>query len=264
MDRGLGGLKSAKSLARQKHTLKKLCTRTSSLIALSTVGAAFAQTASPNPTPAATQEDITRLEAQLKVAKLEAELAAAKGTPTPAPPTIIINNTVAPTVQQNTPPPVAEIVQNPVVVEQAPPVVVEQHVVTPPPPSYPSPMEWVVNVNDALSRHNYNYLTRFTSGSINYFGHLRTSDAYIIRDMQNDAYHYFDSNSTYYPDTFTHEVSNEYSPRWSGPMIYDSITTYSETQEKGGRMHRATIRLTVGYTFVNNATTIYALVMKVL
>ena len=104
MDRGLGGLKSAKSLARQKHTLKKLCTRTSSLIALSTVGAAFAQTASPNPTPAATQEDITRLEAQLKVAKLEAELAAAKGTPTPAPPTIIINNTVAPTVQQNTPP----------------------------------------------------------------------------------------------------------------------------------------------------------------
>jgi hypothetical protein len=84
VDRGLGGLKSAKSFARQKHTLKKICTRTSSLIALSTVGAAFAQTASPNPTPAATQEDITRLEAQLKVAKLEAELAAAKGTPTPA------------------------------------------------------------------------------------------------------------------------------------------------------------------------------------
>ncbi len=188
----------------------------SSLIALSTVGAAFAQTPSPTPTPATPQEDITRLEAQLKVAKLEAELAAVKGT------------------------------------------------VTQPPPSYPSLMEWVVNVNDALSRHNYNYITRFTSGSINYFGHLRTSDAYVIRDMQNDAYHYFDSHSTYYPDTFTHEVSNEYSPRWSGPMIYDSITTYSETQEKGGRMHRATIRFTVGYTFVNNVTTIYALVMKVL
>jgi hypothetical protein len=174
------------------------------------------------------------------VAKLEAELAAAKGpptpAPTPAPPTIIINNTVAPTVQQNTPPPVAAIVQNPVVIEQP--------VVTPPPPSHPSLMEWVVNVD--------------------YFGHLRASDAYIIRDMQNDAYRYFDSNSTYYPDTFTHEVSNEYSPRWSGPMMYDSITTYSETQEKGGRMHRATIRLTVGYTFVNNVSTIYALVMKVL
>ena len=28
VDRGLGGLKSAKSLARQKHTLKKICTRT--------------------------------------------------------------------------------------------------------------------------------------------------------------------------------------------------------------------------------------------
>ena len=28
MDRGLGGLKSAKSFARQKHTLKKICTRT--------------------------------------------------------------------------------------------------------------------------------------------------------------------------------------------------------------------------------------------
>jgi hypothetical protein len=28
VDRGLGGLKSAKSFARQKHTLKKICTRT--------------------------------------------------------------------------------------------------------------------------------------------------------------------------------------------------------------------------------------------
>src|SRR5260221_457558 len=125
-----------------------------SLTALSTVGAAFAQTPSPTPTPATPQDDITRLEAQLKVAKLEAELAAVKGTPTPAttpaPPTIIINNTVAPTVQQNTPPPVAAIIQTPVVVEQAPPVVVEQPAVTQPPPSYPSLMEWVVNVNDAL------------------------------------------------------------------------------------------------------------------
>src|SRR5260221_178578 len=90
-----------------------------SLTALSTVGAAFAQTPSPTPTPATPQDDITRLEAQLKVAKLEAELAAVKGTPTPAttpaPPTIIINNTVAPTVQQNTPPPVAAIIQRPAV-----------------------------------------------------------------------------------------------------------------------------------------------------
>src|SRR5260370_36613811 len=35
---------------------------------------------------------------------------------------------------------------------------------------------------------------------------------------------------------------NEYSPRWNGPMIYDSINVYSEVQERYGRLHRALTR----------------------
>jgi hypothetical protein len=31
------------------------------------------------------------------------------------------------------------------------------------------------------------------------------------------------------------------------PMIYDSITLYSEAQERQGRLHKALTRLTVGY-----------------
>jgi hypothetical protein len=47
-------------------------------------------------------------------------------------------------------------------------------------------------------------------------------------------------------------------------MIYDSITVYTEALENSGRMHRATERLTVGFTAEGESTTIYALVLKVL
>jgi hypothetical protein len=72
------------------------------------------------------------------------------------------------------------------------------------------------------------------------------------------------SQTKYYPDTFTHEISNEYSPHWNGPMIYDSINVYSVITETNGRIHRAMTRLTVGYTVNNGVLGIYALVMKVL
>jgi hypothetical protein len=71
-------------------------------------------------------------------------------------------------------------------------------------------------------------------------------------------------NCTYYPDTLTHEVSNEYSPHWVGPMLYDTISTYTEAREFNGRIHRATTRFTVGYTVVNWVTNIYAMVLKVI
>jgi len=82
--------------------------------------------------------------------------------------------------------------------------------------------------------------------------------------MNNDARSYAAVNYTYYPDTFTHEVSNEYSPHWVGPMLYDTITTYTEAREFNGRVHRATTRFTVGYTVVNGVTNIYAMVLKVI
>jgi hypothetical protein len=47
------------------------------------------------------------------------------------------------------------------------------------------------------------------SGSVNYFGHLRATNAFIRQDMQGDARTYRWDRSTVYPETFTHEVSDE-------------------------------------------------------
>jgi hypothetical protein len=108
---------------------------------------------------------------------------------------------------------------------------------------------FIVGIEAALNDHDWRTITSFTqNGQVNYFGHRYSSNAYIIRDMENDASTYSWSHSNYYPETFTHEVSNEYSARWNGPMIYDSINVYSEIQERHGRLHRALTRLTVGYT----------------
>jgi hypothetical protein len=71
--------------------------------------------------------------------------------------------------------------------------------------------------------------------------------------------------SVVYPETFTHEVSDEYSSRWDGPMIYDSITVYTEALENNGHLHKARTRFTVGYTIQGGQRiSIYALVLKVL
>jgi hypothetical protein len=82
--------------------------------------------------------------------------------------------------------------------------------------------------------------------------------------MQGDARTYTSDHSTVYPETFTHQVSDEYSSRWEGPMIYDSIEMYSEALENNGHLHRARTRLTVGYTVRDQHISIYALVLKVL
>ena len=103
------------------------------------------------------------------------------------------------------------------------------------------------------------------SGSVNYFGHLRASNAFIRQDMQGDARNYRWDHSVVYPETFTHEVSDEYSSRWDGPMIYDSITVYTEALENNGHLHKARTRFTVGYTIQGGQRiSIYALVLKVL
>jgi hypothetical protein len=83
-----------------------------------------------------------------------------------------------------------------------------------------------------------------------------TNSDFIIRDMRGDARNYAWVKSVTYPDSFTHEVD--------GAMVYDSITQYSEAMENNGRMHRATVRLTVGYTVENGMPSVYALVLKVI
>lgn len=136
-----------------------------------------------------------------------------------------------------------------------------------PPTSNPnrSPASFIIALSRAFDNHDWQTITNYTiSGSVNYFGHLRVSNAFIWQDMQGDARTYASDRSTVYPETFTHEVSDEYSSHWDGPMIYDSITVYTEALENNGRLHRARTRLTVGYTVQDQHISIYALVLKVL
>jgi Trypsin-like peptidase domain len=132
-------------------------------------------------------------------------------------------------------------------------------------PQTGNPWDFIVSVEKNLNEHNWRGLAPYlVDGHVNYFGHRDATLQYIARDMENDRLQYPSSQATYYADTFTHEVSDEYSPHWTGPMLYDSINVYSVVTERSGRVHRALIRLTVGYTLNNGALRIYALVMKVL
>ena len=102
-------------------------------------------------------------------------------------------------------------------------------------------------------------------GLVNYFGHKHVTNAYIAQDMQNDSRTYSWVRSTVHPNTFTHEVSDQYSSYWSGPMLYDSIDMYSEALERNGKLHKATTRLTVGYVIDSSGRpAIYSLSLKVL
>lgn len=128
-----------------------------------------------------------------------------------------------------------------------------------------NPWDFIVGVEKDLDNHNWRDLEPYlVGGHVNYFGHRKSAISYIARDMDNDKVQYPSSQVTYYPNTFTHEISNEFSPNWNGPMLYDSINVYSVVSERNGRVHRAMTRLTVGYTLNNGVLGIYALVMKVL
>jgi Trypsin-like peptidase domain len=124
----------------------------------------------------------------------------------------------------------------------------------------------IASVNRALDSHDWRTLTGMTvDGLVNYFGHRHVRNAFIAQDMQNDSRNYAWVHSTLYPNTFTHEVSDQYSSYWSGPMIYDSINMYTEAMERGGKLHRATTRLTVGYVIDSSGRpAIYSLTLKVL
>jgi len=133
-------------------------------------------------------------------------------------------------------------------------------------PAESSRMRIIMTVNQACDNHDWRTLTRFTvDGLVDYFGHKHVTNAYIARDMQQDAAKYEWVHSTVYPDSFTHKVSDERSSHWSGPMLYDSINMYSEALEKSGKSHKARIRLTVGYVLDSaGEPAIYSLSLKVL
>ena len=124
----------------------------------------------------------------------------------------------------------------------------------------------VTTVNQAIDSHDWRTLTGMTvDGLVNYFGHRHVTNAYIAQDMQNDSRTYQWVHSTIYPNTFSHEVSDQYSSNWSGAMLYDSINIYSEALERNGKLHKAMTRLTVGYVIDSSGhPAIYSLTLKVL
>jgi hypothetical protein len=133
------------------------------------------------------------------------------------------------------------------------------------PTAQTNPWDFIVSVDKDLTEHNWRALApNLVDGHVNYFSHRLATIQYIARDMESDAVNYPSSQMKHYPDTFTHEVSGEYSPHWTGPMLYDSINVYSVVTERNGHVHRAMTRLTVGYTVNDGVLGIYALVMKVL
>jgi hypothetical protein len=213
------------------------------------------------PTSSADQQ-IADLQKQLEIAKLKAEIAKASATPTPAVPTVVINNNLSEKTNSDNvtqPAPAA-----PPIVVMAPAPVVPSHDL--PPGVMPSSndyLNWTFRVWEAISTHNSNFLTSFTAdGQVNYFGRTKTFDRYIAADMANDAIHYVRYHNQYNLDSFRHDISDEYSSRWDGPMIYDSLTVYQEVWERNGVYHHANVRFTVGYTLPDNR--VYALVLKVL
>jgi hypothetical protein len=125
------------------------------------------------------------------------------------------------------------------------------------------PWDFIVNVWNHYSNYDSEWLTTFTQDrETNYFGRPHASNYSIAVDMANDGRRYSQWHADFLPETFTREVSNEYSPRWQGPMVYDSIIMESDVYETGVRWHHARVRLTVGYTYINQVLKIYALIYK--
>jgi hypothetical protein len=127
------------------------------------------------------------------------------------------------------------------------------------------PWDFIVNVWTHYSNYDTAWMTAFTQdGLTNYFGERKASNYRISWDMARDSRRYSQWHATYYPETFWRETSNEYSPNWQGPMIYDHIDMQSDVYESGVRWHHARVRFTVGYTYVNQVLKIYALTYQVL
>ena len=128
-------------------------------------------------------------------------------------------------------------------------------------------MAFISTINKILLDHDWKTLTAFTiDGKVNYFGHTDSTNAYIRDQLTVEATEMRRIRSTVDPQSFKHEVSNEYShsQRWEGPMLYDSITVSNEWETPNGVQIRMVTRLTAGFTLQRGTVQIYALVRKVL
>jgi hypothetical protein len=230
----------------------------------------FSVFANPDAPISSADQQIADLKNQLEIAKLKAEIAKASATPSAPIPTVVINNNLTEKTNSDNVTQPAPAAQAPVVViapSQAPAPVVAvspgRNFAPGEMPSNNNDLNWTYKVWQAYTCHNSNFITSYTmDGQVNYFNHAHSLDQYIIADMANDNRRYGRAHNTYDLESFLHEVSNEYSAHWNGPMIYDSITVYQEVWDRNGTYHHANIRFTVGYTMPENR--IYAMVLKVL
>jgi hypothetical protein len=138
-----------------------------------------------------------------------------------------------------------------------------------PQPNVPSlgDSAFISTINKILLEHDWKTLTAFTvDGKVNYFEHTDSTNAYIRDQLTVEATEMRRIRSTVDPQSFKHEVSDEYSQRrsWEGPMLYDSITALNEWETPNGVPIRMVTRLTVGFTMQRGTFQIYALVRKVL
>jgi hypothetical protein len=119
-------------------------------------------------------------------------------------------------------------------------------------------VDFVVSIASALNHDDWSTVCAFTqNGFVNYFGHRYSSNAYIIDCISSDTNTY---SGVYFPDSFTRQVSQEYSTNWYGPMIYDAVNLYILKQDDHGAVTQYLVRFTVGYTVQDdNIVTIYAL-----
>ena len=126
---------------------------------------------------------------------------------------------------------------------------------------------FIHDVLQLISTHNGSGLIHYTVDErVNYFGDVRMRNALIEHDVNGTAHPlhaskpleiahaYLFDKPILNTKKFTHEISNEYSEHWVGPMLYDSLDVQTQT---------GWARFTVGYTVVEDRTAIYALVLKI-
>jgi hypothetical protein len=104
-----------------------------------------------------------------------------------------------------------------------------------PQPKLPSinDVAFISSINKILLDHDWQALRALTvNGEVNYFGHPGSTNAFIRDELTAEAREMRKINSTVDPQTFTHKVSTEYSSRWHGPMLYDSITGDAKKWQK--------------------------------
>lgn len=91
-----------------------------------------------------------------------------------------------------------------------------------------SEYDFILSIFSAVNNHDWQALAPYVAYPCNYFGERYMTMEKIRREMISDSHRYGNWRATYYPTSFSRQVSNQYSRYWVGPMIYDEISAYIE------------------------------------